>query len=183
MSLDSFVQLKLNIVQPEACLPFVCFNCYMCFYACTRPADEAGGIMFSTCLPLVRAWCTDVRGCPGGGIIQWLPVCVSSVCLYHILVSNKQQSRYHRNVTSMPVDVCFCPKKVNSSSFESVQSLAVVIPDASAMSVFLTIFNVYLHKEIWVPFPPKNESSQTMEIEKFSMTRSNLAVCCQVCSP
>jgi len=77
----------------------------------------------------------------------------------------------------------FVPKKVNSSSFESVQSLAVVIPDASAMSVFLTIFNVYLHKEIWVPFPPKNESSETMEIEKFSMTRSNLAVCCQVCSP
>ena len=45
----------------------------------------------------------------------------------------------------------FLSKKVNSFSFESVQSLAVVIPDASAMSVFLTIFDVYLHKEIWVP--------------------------------
>ena len=45
----------------------------------------------------------------------------------------------------------FLSKKVNSFSFESVQSLAVVIPDASAMSVFLTIFDVYLHSEIWVP--------------------------------
>jgi len=78
-SLDSFVQLKLNIVQPEACRPFVCFNCYMCFYACTRPVDEAGGIMFSTCACVVYR-CT------------WLPwwrhyPMASSLCFKCLFVS------------------------------------------------------------------------------------------------
>jgi len=77
----------------------------------------------------------------------------------------------------------FLSKKVNSFSFESVQSLAVVIPDASAMSVFLTIFDVYLHKEIWVPLLQKRIVSNygLRKILCDTVNGSSLTVCCKVC--